>query len=200
MENEKYTGQELQVEVIDVFKDKSAVWIENENASGEYVVEAPANINFAKVGPATIKFNAGGNICYIRSNAAKPAYNKPYTPNAPSNGFKKPWTPTRGPSQPFQSGSTFKPKEDVDWDKIAVGKCKHAFLIEAFKMGMPLDEAELKANLWARASMAPVPEGASIEKAYVTQQVKKLTKEEEIKKEVDKLMGVGIPEEDLGVY
>ena len=117
----KYTGQELQVEVIDVFKDKSSVWIENDNASGEYPVVAPASINFARKGPATIKFNAGGEICYIRSTAPKPQG------NGFGGGYKKPWTPTKGPSQPFQPSNQYKPKEDVDWDKIALGKCKYGW-------------------------------------------------------------------------
>jgi hypothetical protein len=47
------------------------------------------------------------------------------------------------------------------------------FLIEAFKMGLPLDEAELKANLWARASMRPVPKEESVEESFVRTEVER---------------------------
>jgi hypothetical protein len=127
---EQYSNKELQVEVIDVFPEKNSVWIENENASGEYEVQAPASIRFAKQGPATIKFNGAGQICYIRSNAPKSNFNT----------YKKPFGQARGPAQPFQKANTYQPKESVDWDKIAFGKVRHGVAIEAIKKDMPLNE------------------------------------------------------------
>jgi len=43
--------------------------------------------------------------------------------------------------------------EDKKWDKISWGKCKHNFLIELFKAGHTLEEAEKIAENWADASM-----------------------------------------------
>jgi len=55
-----------------------------------------------------------------------------------------------------------KTEEKTDWDKIAFGKSKHGFLIEAFKanLGNPnikLSEIEAIAEEWARASMRILP-------------------------------------------
>lgn len=43
--------------------------------------------------------------------------------------------------------------EDAKWTKISTGKCKHAFLIEAFKQGLTVTEAEPLCEKWAEASM-----------------------------------------------
>lgn len=45
------------------------------------------------------------------------------------------------------------PKEP-NWDSINWGKCKHGFLIEAFKKGMTLKKALPEAEAWADASMS----------------------------------------------
>ncbi len=40
-------------------------------------------------------------------------------------------------------------QQDVDWDKIARGKVKHAFAVESFKMKMALDQATKdRINQW----------------------------------------------------
>lgn len=67
---------------------------------------------------------------------------------------------------PNTTTSTTKPvaktEEKTDWDKIAFGKSKHGFLIEAFKsnLGNPnikLSEIEAIAEEWAKASMRILP-------------------------------------------
>lgn len=65
-------------------------------------------------------------------------------------------------SQVAQSG--MKKQEEDKWDRISFGKCKHAFLIEAFKLNNPtrtenvytdegLNRIELEAERWAKRSM-----------------------------------------------
>jgi hypothetical protein len=45
-------------------------------------------------------------------------------------------------------------EEDKKWDRISFGKCKHAFLLEAYKMGAePNEFAEKQAEEWAKMSM-----------------------------------------------
>ena len=46
----------------------------------------------------------------------------------------------------------------VDWDRLALGKCKYGFLIELMKLGKTLQEAEPEAEAWAKASMRIVDE------------------------------------------
>jgi len=54
---------------------------------------------------------------------------------------------------------TYQPiKEDVNWDKISYGKCKHGFLIEAYKKwdrnsAWTLDMLETEAEAFAEMSM-----------------------------------------------
>jgi hypothetical protein len=43
--------------------------------------------------------------------------------------------------------------EEKKWNQIAFGKCKHAFLIEAYKQNRDIDLAEKEAEVWATASM-----------------------------------------------
>jgi hypothetical protein len=195
---------EFKVYVGDVDAQKNEVYLEgNDNIEAKfYPISPPCDIKFMlkkdgipREGNATVRLNAFGGVCYLKFDSVAPA------PNNGFGGYKKPWTPTRGPSQPFQKANNYQPKEEVDWDKIAVGKCKHAFLIEAFKMNMSLDKAELMANLWARASMRPVPEEKSIEQSFIDNEVKKVkSKKDNTEEKVDELMGDGIPEEDLGVF
>jgi hypothetical protein len=46
------------------------------------------------------------------------------------------------------------PKAGVDWDKISWGKCRHAFLVEAYKMGKSLIDAKNESSEWADVSMS----------------------------------------------
>jgi hypothetical protein len=110
---QQFVGKELQVEVIDVFPEKNAVWIENENASGEYQIGLPAKINFAKKGPATIKFDAVGNIVYIRSNA--PKTNTGFKSFPPKSYTPKPY------AKPFTQASKYEPEEK---ESKRIGMCK----------------------------------------------------------------------------
>lgn len=49
--------------------------------------------------------------------------------------------------------NTKRNSEDDKWNKIAFGKCKHAFLIEAYKLNKEIELSEKEAELWATASM-----------------------------------------------
>lgn len=41
------------------------------------------------------------------------------------------------------------PVRDVDWDKIAEGKVRHAFAVEAYKLGKTLDQGNItEINKW----------------------------------------------------
>lgn len=55
--------------------------------------------------------------------------------------------------KPTQATQT-RPPEDIT---TVLGKCKTLFLVEAFKMQMPLAKAEPLAEEWARASMRILP-------------------------------------------
>jgi hypothetical protein len=63
--------------------------------------------------------------------------------------------PRTGIARPTYQQTTYQqPKEEKpNWEKISVGKCKHGFLIEAFKLGIDLKTAEPLAEEWAKASM-----------------------------------------------
>lgn len=60
---------------------------------------------------------------------------------------------------PVPNSSNLTPKtanltlEKPNWDAISWGKCKHAYLVEAFKRGDDLNDAEPIAEEWANASM-----------------------------------------------
>jgi hypothetical protein len=57
-------------------------------------------------------------------------------------------------TQSFSSQVAQTKMEDNKWDKISFGKCKHAFLLEAFKKGdSPSPETEKQCEEWARMSM-----------------------------------------------
>ncbi len=61
------------------------------------------------------------------------------------------------------------PRTEVGWDKVSMGKCKHAYLVEAFKahLGNPnikLSEMEKIAEEWAKASMRILPTPTPMEK------------------------------------
>lgn len=42
---------------------------------------------------------------------------------------------------------------ETNWNKISFGKCKHAFLLEAYKQGKEINKAEEEAEDWAGRSM-----------------------------------------------
>lgn len=74
--------------------------------------------------------------------------------------------------------ATQAPRTEVDWDKVSLGKCKHAYLVEAFKanLGNPnikLSEIEAIAEEWARASMRilPTKQAQSLEQSLARQGV-----------------------------
>lgn len=58
--------------------------------------------------------------------------------------------PSVAPTPNYQSSQ---PKQDVNWDKISWGKCKHAFLVVLMEKGIDLGKAEKIAETWADASM-----------------------------------------------
>ena len=102
----------------------------------------------AGVSKATGKPYNGFYACEDRSHKQpKQAYTGNNTPqsyqNAPTGNFK--------PNLPI-----VEPKREVNWDKISFGKCKHAFLVEAFKRGYNVGEEvaiEKEAERWASMSM-----------------------------------------------
>lgn len=47
--------------------------------------------------------------------------------------------------------------EEAKWDRISFGKCKTLFLVEAFKQGLTVTEAEPLCEKWAHASMRILP-------------------------------------------
>ena len=68
---------------------------------------------------------------------------QPHTASYPQKTYN-------APNQQFNSpqGNT-----EPNWNKISFGKCKHAFLVEAFKKDVPLENAERLAEAFAEASM-----------------------------------------------
>ena len=180
----------IKVYVGDVDKNTNQVYLEGQELKDLgleeqfYDISPPCDIKFmltrdgkAREGNATVKFNGVGGVCYLKFDA--PA----------QKTFSKPWNKTSSPAQPFQKANQYQQK-DVDWDKIALSKCKHAFLIEAFKMNMSLDKAEVLAELWARASVREVPEDAVIGYEVEKARIRRAEANDSTK----------IPEEDLGEY
>jgi len=55
--------------------------------------------------------------------------------------------------------------KEVNWDAIAFGKCKHAFLVELIKTGKTLHEVESIAEDWANASMRKIEKTPVVVKA-----------------------------------
>lgn len=68
-------------------------------------------------------------------------------------------TPTASATPTFkQFKGAKKAEQDVDWDKIAEGKCRHGFALEAFKMCMPLNQETMNTiNEWTEFSMIGSP-------------------------------------------
>ncbi len=68
-------------------------------------------------------------------------------------------TPSSNTTPTFKQFKGASKKEtDVDWDKIAEGKCRHGFALEAFKMCMPLNQETMNnINEWTEFSMVGSP-------------------------------------------
>ena len=92
----------------------------------------------------------GGTSRYVRMIIAGQS--------APKVSVSPQYQKTFTPNQSIGSSINFKGnKENVDWDKISWGKCKHAFLVELMKIGTTLEQAEPIAENWADASMRKSP-------------------------------------------
>jgi len=192
--------KQYNVEVVYVDKQRNTVDLQGE-LEGQFEVVAPANISYARMGSATASLNAFGKVTYLRSTA--PKVQRPQ-----SNGFK-PYTQKNS----FQPGNQYKPqyqsqpKKDVDWEKISFGKVKYGFLIEAFKKGLSLEEAEVEAEKWAKASMRIQSEQdivkqeiAKVEKVN-TQNVNTQSGSQEEKQDFSgEAYSDSIPEESLGYF
>jgi hypothetical protein len=64
------------------------------------------------------------------------------------------------PQIPKPAPPTYTPVKETDWDKISWGKCKHAYLVEAYKKWLTKEdgrttirEIEQEAEKWADMSM-----------------------------------------------
>ena len=81
---------------------------------------------------------------------------KPYNSFVACSQRGCPGKPAKAPAQaPAQAPryQAAQPKENPNWDKISLGKCKYGFLLEAFKKDWILSEAEPMAEEWAKAAM-----------------------------------------------
>lgn len=99
-------------------------------------------------------------ICGQEMKYINPGVSK--TTGKPYNGFwacadrthKQPRTGTyQAQTQPISQVSPNLTPVKPNWDAISFGKCKHAFLVEAYKMGKDPDVAETDAEDWASRSM-----------------------------------------------
>jgi hypothetical protein len=83
--------------------------------------------------------------CYVQWKNSQPVKPTNYNPQIP-----KP---------------VYTPVKETDWDKISWGKCKHAYLVETYKMliekgslqTVDLNSVELNAEKWAAMSMRKLP-------------------------------------------
>ena len=74
--------------------------------------------------------------------------NEPMIQGKNGEGYCKPCY-IKWKNEEKQTVNLKEPVRDVDWDKIARGKVRHAFAVEAFKMKMSLDEETKKRiNNW----------------------------------------------------
>jgi hypothetical protein len=84
-----YANKELEVEIESISIDANTIHASNQDGEGEFKVVLPANLKYAKLGKARIKFDSNGNVNYIRMNSAGAFKPKPF-----NQGFKT--------SRPFQ--------------------------------------------------------------------------------------------------
>ena len=208
MENTQEKKQ-YNVEVVYVDKSRNTVDLQGE-IEGQFEIVSPADIKWAKNGPATASLNAFGKICYLRSTAPKQprtqgnVYQKNYSNN---NYPKKQWN-SASQSNPLTPASQYRPdrqeRKEVDWDKISFGKVKYGFLIEAFKKGMPLEEAEIDAEKWTKASMRMLSEQDIVNKVIAkinTQNVNTQNDSQDEKQDFsDEAYSDELPEESLGYF
>jgi len=92
----------------------------------------------------------------VSKSTGKP-YNAFYACEVRTHKQPRAGTSTPTPTPAIQT------KENVNWDKISFGKCKHAFLVEAFKKfvetGITDKEYwEKEAEIWAKMSMRKLDE------------------------------------------
>ena len=78
----------------------------------------------------------------------QPQQAKPQYQTQPYNNTT---TPQYQP-KPYQAQKPYQAESDT----TVFGKCKTLFLVEAFKMSMPLEEAEPLCERWAKASMRTI--------------------------------------------
>lgn len=104
--------------------------------------------------------HCGQELKYIAAGVSKQT-GKPYSAfYVCLNKCKFPLPQFEQPNPKFQKPQTQQEVERSqqavpmrDYEKEAYGKCKFGFLIEAFKLGMNLNEAERMAEEWTEASM-----------------------------------------------
>ncbi len=109
----KPAPESIEVEVLEVLPQEGAVVIQGKNGiSGKYSIIEPANISFAKPGPANVKFT-GEYISYLR-NISQSSVNKPVDKGS---YYKKPYKsnsytqPAYRPS--YQLATTYKQAEPM---------------------------------------------------------------------------------------
>lgn len=138
-------AQRIEIDVIEIDKTNSKVFadVESNGSVEQYTfnIIEPVSMNFVKIGKATVSIE-GDNIVYFKSlvQGENKSFNKSFAPKF--GGYK---------SNTFQKASNFSQKEKQD--ESAFGKCKFGFLIEAYKMGKNLEEAEKESEEWAKAAM-----------------------------------------------
>lgn len=65
------------------------------------------------------------------------------------------WLKGQETSQPAYAPKPINPTVEVDWDKIAEGKTRHGFALEAYKMGKTLDvTTATEINKWVAYVMS----------------------------------------------
>lgn len=136
-------AQRIEIDVIEIDKANSKVIadVENNGSVEQYTfnIVEPVSMNFVKVGKATVSIE-GNNIVYFKSLVAGNDTFQKKTFTQRYNGYK--------PNN-FQKANSYAPKTD----ESAFGKCKFGFLIEAYKLGKNLEEAEKESEEWAKAAM-----------------------------------------------
>jgi hypothetical protein len=146
--------QKLTVKIEEVSIDSNEIYInDGQGDEGWFPIKAPAQIRFCKVGEASVTIEEGA-ITYARNTSQGQSNgNRGSYPNKPYNSYPKKEYKQYTQSNPIVPGNQYKEEKKVDWDKISLGKCKHQFLVEAYKLGKSLDIAERECEAWANASM-----------------------------------------------
>jgi len=119
---------------------------------------------------AEVENKQGGTSRYVRMIVEPEA-----TQSAPA------YTPSSGTSP-----QSYTPKkEEPNWEDINFGKCKHAFLVEAYKQyktdsAITLDMIEKQAEIWATMSMRKTPKtpGDTMREGYDPQETTPLPQDD----------------------